>query len=195
MNANALDIQDGLWKFSNNKVWAIASGMLEGTVRVELSLLGSGMEAFLDAVSEAVTGSTVGLEGITWRIVGPNTVRFGAAVNIEALSESELPFAVSDEDKNLASLLKSQYGLSEEEARHAVEYERAGSGQTSQEETVVELCNGKQLRCPANPASCSYIRVVIDGFETAFWSDDEFELDTAVVMGSLMGAAASTTLS
>ena len=73
----------------------------------------------------------------------------------------------------------------EEEVRHAKENPSSGYGP----ECVVHLENGRQLRTPAYPALCSYIRVMDCGYELAFWDCDEFGSDPACVLGALMGAA------
>ena len=72
-----------------------------------------------------------------------------------------------------------------EETRHA----RENIGSTYGVECVVQLANGRQLRTPAFPAVCSYVRVLDAGYELAYWTHDELGEDPAVVLGALIGAA------
>jgi hypothetical protein len=59
------------------------------------------------------------------------------------------------------------------------------------DECVLHLRNGNELRMPPDPIPCDYVRVVRDGREVAYWNKEEWREDPDVVMGALMGAAAS----
>ena len=60
-------------------------------------------------------------------------------------------------------------------------------------EAVVKLSNGLELRCPAYPARCEYVRVTTaNGInEIVYYDELEFEEDAAGTLGSLMGALKS----
>ncbi|OIP99467.1 hypothetical protein AUK40_00725 [Candidatus Wirthbacteria bacterium CG2_30_54_11] len=56
-----------------------------------------------------------------------------------------------------------------------------------------ESCDRKSkirnIHTPAHPAGCSYVRIVVDGYEIAYWDKNEWKQDPSVVMGAIMGAA------
>jgi hypothetical protein len=54
------------------------------------------------------------------------------------------------------------------------------------QEYVVDLGNGRQLRCPAYPEPCSYVRITQDGEEDCYWDWQEWSLDPQVVMGAIL---------
>ena len=56
-------------------------------------------------------------------------------------------------------------------------------------EAVVYLISGMELRCPAAPAPCEYVRVVdAGGNEVVYYDQNEFTENAAEVLGALMGA-------
>lgn len=56
------------------------------------------------------------------------------------------------------------------------------------DECVILLDDGKEIRCPAFPAECEYVRVVSPGGdEIGYWHYNEFEEDARDVLGALMG--------
>jgi len=57
------------------------------------------------------------------------------------------------------------------------------------EKAVLRLANGRQLRCPAHPQECSYVRVVDQGHELAYWNSDEWRNAPEEVIGALLGCA------
>jgi len=58
------------------------------------------------------------------------------------------------------------------------------------EESVLDVLGSlRQIRSPAHPDECNYVRVVVDGLEVAYWCDDEWRDDPACVMGAFLGAA------
>ncbi len=81
----------------------------------------------------------------------------------------------------LANALVVQYDLLPVEAEHAVDNLENSYG----EESVLDVLGSqRQIRSPAHPEECNYVRVVIDGLEIAYWCDDP-----ACVMGAFLGAA------
>lgn len=57
------------------------------------------------------------------------------------------------------------------------------------EECVVKLANGLELRCPAYPEPCTYVRVVHGWREIGYWTAGELKDDPDVVLGAILGAA------
>ncbi len=86
----------------------------------------------------------------------------------------------------LADALVVHYGLLPVEAEHAFGNLDNNYG----EESVLDVLGSlRQIRSPAHPDECSYVRVVVDGLEVAYWRDDEWRDDPACVMGAFLGAA------
>lgn len=56
-------------------------------------------------------------------------------------------------------------------------------------ECVLLLHSGREIRTPAYPEPCSYVRVVQNGFELAYWDIDEIREDPEQVVGAIIGAA------
>jgi len=58
-------------------------------------------------------------------------------------------------------------------------------------EHIVRLETGCEIRCPAHPAPCSYVRIVdpVVG-EVVYWDSAEWQEDPEGVMGAIMGAIA-----
>ncbi len=55
-------------------------------------------------------------------------------------------------------------------------------------ECVIHVIGGKELRSPAFPGECDYVRVVDDdGEELGYWHADEFAEDPQDTLGALMG--------
>jgi hypothetical protein len=77
-------------------------------------------------------------------------------------------------------------GWSDAELRHAME---SGCEEDDGTECLLRLDSGRELRCPAFPAPCGYVRVVQQGYELAYWDSNEWRTDPEEVMGALMGCA------
>lgn len=63
------------------------------------------------------------------------------------------------------------------------------------EECVIGLVSGREIRCPADPKDCSYVRITAPGvtpLELAYWTSDEWGDAPAEVMGAILGAANGT---
>lgn len=56
-------------------------------------------------------------------------------------------------------------------------------------ECVLLLHSGREIRTPAYPEPCSYVRVVQNGFELAYWNIEEIREDPEQVVGAIIGAA------
>ena len=72
------------------------------------------------------------------------------------------------------------------EAEHAL----ANLGSIYDDEHVTDVLGSqRQICCPKQPDECSYVRVVVDGLEIAYWIADEWRDDPAIVMGALFATA------
>lgn len=97
------------------------------------------------------------------------------------------PFSQRSEDAHASAvaLLAAKYGLSDVICQHAMQ----SLDVTYEQESVAPLVNGRELRFPAFPAECDYVRVVCDGYELMYWNSDEWGDDPTCVMGAFMGLA------
>jgi len=82
--------------------------------------------------------------------------------------------------------LGSLLGWNEAEKAHAKSISDAG-GVDYGDECIVLTHSGREIRCPAYPESCTYFRIVEQGFELAYWSIDEVAEAPAEVLGAIMG--------
>lgn len=81
--------------------------------------------------------------------------------------------------------LGQQMDWSDAAIEHAVETNGTSYG----DECVVQLANGRTLRTPAYPATCSYVRVEHAGHELGFWTSQEWAEDSEIVLGAIVGLA------
>jgi hypothetical protein len=82
-------------------------------------------------------------------------------------------------------VLAGRHSLNEIEIEHAL----AALGDDYDDETVIPLANGRAIHCPAYPAECEYVRVVLEGYELMYWHCDEWAESPMEVMGALLGLA------
>lgn len=184
-------LQQPAWLlFPNGKMWKVEDGVASGTVLVENYEVADNLEARLDMISEAVTGSLIGLRDFGYKYLGGGFVNFSGTV--EGLSEEDedtdeaddKPVVVEAGSKQFIELLERQYGMLPFEAEHAA----ANLGTDYGEECVVPLTNGREVRTAAYPEEASYVRVCIDGLEVAYWVVDEWRQAGEDVMGAFIGA-------
>lgn len=181
-------------KFPNGKMWAVdENGWIRGTVCVPEYEQISDLEGRLDAIAEAATGSVVGLTGFSYQYRGNDLISFsGAAEELPSLDDEafegegyELLEVGSEEFK---ACLVRQYGITLVEAEHAA----SGVELDYSDECVIDILGScRQLRTPAAPVDCEYVRVTVDEFELAYWTADEWRDDPSGVMGAIAGAVAN----
>lgn len=173
-------------QFPNGRVWRVTDEVrIQGTVRVPGYEQLESLAARTDAIAEAVTGSVDGLAGISCQYRGGELVSFSGEAELEAPDIRWL----DQEPEALAHALELQYGLTADEAWHAVR----ARGSAYDNESSLEVQGSFRCICtPAYPQACDYARVVVDGFEVAYWNSDEWRTDPEDVIGALMGAAKGT---
>lgn len=171
-------------KFPNGKVWRVTEeGVASGIVLVPGYDNMTNLEESLDAVAEAATGSFVGLEDFSVSSRGGDFVEFTGLAR-ELTSEQGEYEVIDPSSEEFSQALRDQYGLSDIEIEHALD----NLSNTYGDECSVDVLGSlRQLRCPNHPEACSYVRVVVDGFETAYWIEDEWASAPAEVMGALIG--------
>lgn len=186
MNTVELDLADGLWRFANNKVWQVDAGMIGGTIAVDLAKLADGLDDFLDHIAEVATGSIIGLEGISWKLVGEGKVAFAGTVDLNGMTEEEQPGQALP-DKHLPLFLVLQYQLTEDEARHAA---NTGVRREHQGDVVAAMSNGRQIRLCTQTST---VRVTIDEWEIARCEHPQLASDPLQAMISVLKTAGAAT--
>lgn len=171
-------------KFPNGKAWRIdENGWAEGSVVVSNYEDFDSLEGRLDAIAEEVTGSSAGLTNFSYRYRGNDIIAFCG--DVSDMLESEETTQLT-EFFSLYQTLKAQYGLSDIEVEHALDT----LGNQYPNECTLEIGGSyRQIRCPAFPDECSYIRIVVDSLEIAYWDKGEWHTAPAEIMGAIIGAA------
>lgn len=177
-------------KFPNGLVWRVdENGWIEGSVVVPGYEGIDDLEARLDAIANAATGSVAGLTSFAYQHRAGDIVSFrGCAEEYNNADEEELEeYEVLHAGLALfKSSLAMQYGLTDIEVQRAVD----SIGDDYGEECVLDMLGSqRQIRTPAHPAECDYVRIVVDGYEIAYWVADEWSEAPASVMGAIIGAA------
>ena len=176
-------------KFPNGKVWRLDKGRFKGTVLVPGSenIGETNLETFLDAISEEATGSSALLVDIAYQNRGGDLISFsGHAVqeyleyNVDEGGPIFEVFPRSSDDLKLA--LMQQYRFSETEAAHAIAALDKNYGKESQ---VDILGSAMQICSPAYPKPCSYVRILVDGYEIAYWASDEWRNAPEGLLGAI----------
>lgn len=183
-------------KFPNGKVWREKNGSIVGSVTVPNYENIDSLEDKLDAIAEAATGSILGLTDFAYQYRGGDIVSFQGCA--EELPEDEDDYAeegyrhLNHNSDELRAALAKQYGLMDVEVDHAL---TAIDNQYGEECVLAGVGSGRELRCPAYPEECTYVRIVVDGLEIAYWIEDEWRDAPAEVMGAIIGAAIGNRMS
>lgn len=180
-------------QFPNGLVWRVFHNkFIEGTVRVPAYEEKSDLEARLDAIAEAATGSSSGLVDFSYQFRGNDLVTFGgtaAELPDDEDDYAEEGYLLLEEDSDgLQVALAKQYGLSEAEVDHALANLETQYGP---EDVLEVLGSSRQLHSPKAPDECSYVRVTVDGLELGFWTMPQWEKDPSAATRALLDSAAS----
>jgi hypothetical protein len=177
-------------QFPNDKLLAVDEhGYITTTVNPDFSF-DDGLEAFLDALAEAAVGSTAGLEDISYTAIGDGAWRVtGCALPMEGELGEDLTTLTPGTEAFEAAFRTAFAGeLDEIEIRHALD----SLGTAYEGEAIIPLPSGRELRCPAYPAECDYVRIVLPSqgapIELAYWISAEWRDAPAEVMGAILGA-------
>lgn len=178
-------------QFPNGCVWPVDNdSWIEGSILVPEYEDIDNLDARLEAISEAATGSICGLTDMAYQYHGQDLVSFrglAAALPDDEADYEEAEFKVLQPDDDLLNTaLVKQYGLSIAEARHAI----ASLGCEYGKESSLQVQGSRrQIRCPLHPESCSYVRIVVDGLEIAYWVYSQWGEDPAGTMGAFLDIA------
>lgn len=181
-------------QFPNGRVWILGkNATIQGTVRVPGYLAFHDLESHMDAISEAATDSIVGLSDFTYEYRGGEMVHFcGTAEDLvrpEGQEEEDRQYHILTTSTNadeLRGALRDQYGLSDADVSHALASLGADYGA---ECSIPIFGSAREIRCPAYPEACHYVRIVVDGLEICYWNHDEWQSDPEDVIGAVIGAA------
>lgn len=175
--------------FPNGRVWRLhPDKTFAGIVEVKHFSLDVGYQALLDRISIAATGSDVVLTDATFELRGGNMVYFSGVADLGSFDEDDenAPRVLDLDSVELREALCRQYSLIEPEVSHLLD----NLDNTYGPETVLPVAGSdRAIAIPSYPAECDYVRVLVDGFEVAYWVDSEWGEDPAAVMGALIGAA------
>ena len=106
---------------------------------------------------------------------------------IRGLSDARRSHIQAIERIGSISELAERLGWSDLEISHAIDSLQA-SQEGYGEECVVTTHSGREIRSPAFPDPCDYIRITQHGFELAFWTSSEWKESPEEVIGVIMGA-------
>ena len=181
-------------RFPNGKVWILSdNATIEGTVLVPNYGDFDDIESRLDAIAEAATGSIVGLSDFSYQHRGGDMVQFCGTTEhlLQSTDKQEDPeecrlLSPSDDAEELRSALRDQYGLSDADVSHALASLGADYGA---ECSIPIFGSAREIRCPAHPEACHYVRIVVDGLEICYWNHDEWRSAPEDVIGAVIGAA------
>lgn len=161
-----------------NRLTRVVSGMVPVGESGEVVTPGSWPEW----VDECVTGEAHKyIKDLGYKSLGDNVVSFAGFLQVFPSAGSVVEQVGAEE---FVQSMGESFGLLECEVRHALE----SLGDEYEEETVVPLEGGRELRCPAYPAECDYVRICLGGIEIAYWISDEWVTDGTGVMGAIVGA-------
>jgi len=175
------------FKFPSGKVWRVdEKGWISGSVVVPQNDEDSqSYEYFLDQVSEAATGSSAGLENFSYRGMGDGIYLFSGDASHMLREEFEEMTRLGDRSDELIQALQDQYQVDHQQALYMCASLRA----EYENECVIDIAgSNRTVHCPAYPQPCTYVRIVVDGFEVAYWDEKEWGEAPAEVMGAIMGA-------
>lgn len=166
------------YRFGNKKIWYVVNNRIQSTVFIKDY---KKVHPYYESVAAAIAGSDGCFTDLQYEHIGGGIVKFSAQVDLEGYAKpiSKHSFAVR-------KALRTQFGMSELEVTHALIDLEADYG----EEAIIEISGShRQIRRPAEPTACTYVRVLAGGFEVAYWVDDEWGEDPTVVMGAFTSAA------
>lgn len=171
----------------NGKMWKMVDGRIEGTVVVAEYEAAESLNHRLDMISDAATGFSATLDDFGYEYLGAGLVRFWGTVSAILVGEDEDSEGAKEVDplsKEFCLQLMKQYRMSEVEAKHA----RWSLNCVYDEECIVRLANGREIRTQALPSEASYVRVCVDGLECGYWGKDAWQAQGEDAMGAIIGA-------
>jgi len=177
-----------IMRFPNDAVLLVdADNWISTTIRIDLSdVIGKDLEQFLDLLSERAVGSDL-LEDLSYQAIGINDgdICFRVRGSIRAMLEVGEVKKTTAVEVNIFAELGKQLGWTDFETSHALH----SQGVQYEDECVIPLQNGRELRTDAFPHGCSYIRVTQNGVELAYWNTEEIQEDISETLGAILGCA------
>lgn len=186
--------------FANGKVWPIkADGSFDGSVEIDSVIDCHGIDNVQAAIAAALLG-----DDNAWAAEIDSVTPSGDRIVIFKCILAEFEWAQSSieqfqldidqfgakvidpESDEMKAALVAQFGMSPMEVEHALDNLSTVYG----DECVLPILGSHcAIHTPAYPAECDYVRVVVGGYEIAYWTAQEWRDDPACVMGAIIGAA------
>lgn len=161
----------------NGKIWPQINGVVTGVVAMPWLPEDATADMRHEAVEEEFFGEYLddsATKDLGDDVTHVSTVSLGRWVEVPA------------DSPEIAPALKEQYDLLDTELVHLM----ANLDNTYGEEHVLAIAGtAREVRSPAFPEPCSYVRVTVGGLEVAYWTFDEWAQDPQVVMGAILGAS------
>lgn len=176
-------------KFPNGQIWPVQDGeRISAQVFMGLDDLMEYVGVVNDTVSERISGSSVGLTDLDYTVIQAhdNQVVLAVGACIQTVQDPD------DEDRDDRAPVRAtleEFAAFSRWSDAMLAHAKACGDETYAAESVITTPDGRQIRCPAYPEECSYVRVVDFGFELAYWVCDEWSQTPEDVMGAIMGVA------
>ncbi|EPG9350551.1 hypothetical protein ACKU3Z_029520 [Pseudomonas aeruginosa] len=176
--------------FPNGKVWMIDDQKtFSGTIQIPDYEKLEDLESLHNAINDSIAGSFVGLTSFTYSNLGNNLVSFTAVADELPDDPQDWPEEgcehLTSDSPALREAIKQQYALTDEEVEHALE---SLGKEYVNERTTQLLGSFRQIRTPASPHECDYVRVLVDELEVARWSFVEWAKEPVKVMAAIFGS-------
>lgn len=175
--------------FENGKIWQVLDNYVEAIVDVALSdVIDHNHDGFLDIIAEEAVGNIL-LMDISYEVIGvidAYTIRLKVTGDISDVVDVTEPRVVEGGGISvLYDALAVRFGWRADVRAHVM----ATNGILHEHECIIPLSNGRELRCPAHPLPCSYVRIAEAGHELMYWASDEWRDNPQDVIGAILGLA------
>ncbi len=179
--------------FANGKTWPVEDNYVTAVVEMSLGdIIDHDLDGFLDGIADMAIGD-IRMMNITYEAIGgaEDGVRLRVTGDVSEIIDDpdRENISVIDAPDEIFTALGQQYGWSAAETAQA----KSCATVSYRDECQIPLANGRELRCPAFPRECDYVRVVEDGHDLMYWSVDEWRDDPSDVMGAILGLAHGAT--
>ncbi|WP_150126455.1 hypothetical protein [Burkholderia cenocepacia] len=146
------------------------------------------LDTRLTQISEAATGSILGLTDFAYENRGGSVVTFSGSVQWMLSNRPDDLTELDGLSEELKEGLAAQYGLSRQEVLHMLA--NVGCTRATKESSIPVWASGRSLHYPADLDALTYSRVVIDGLEVNYTSLSQAQFKPDVALGTLLDAAA-----
>lgn len=121
--------------------------------------------------------------GFSYKIVEGNQVKVMLTIDPNKALFRVLDNKDKADKEKISNMLKANYGLDEFELSHAI-----SAAEAEYENEIVIPMGLREMRVPAHPLECNYVRFCVDGVELSYWAAEEWATAPAEVMGAIIGS-------